>query len=226
MAIEAVLFDFSGTVFRLEESAFRSVDLIDADGRAFDTHEVAEIMRRMTAPVEQLVEFDDEGQFAWDRRDLDPALHRRAYVQVLRKSGVPDSVAGPLYEQLLDPYAWTPYPDTGEVFEALHANGIAVGIVSNIAFDIRPAFESRGWDRYIGEFALSFEIGAMKPDPLIFRTALDRLGCAPERALMVGDSLEADGGAKALGCGFELVEPLPTADRPDSLLEIVRNLGS
>ncbi|MBL1076622.1 HAD-IA family hydrolase [Nocardia sp. 2] len=226
MAIEAVLFDFSGTVFRLEESALRSVDLVDADGRAFDPHEVAEIMRRMTAPVEQFVEFDEEGQFAWERRDLDPELHRKAYVQVLRQSGVPDSAAVPLYEKLLDPYAWTPYPDTGEVFETLHAQGLKVGIVSNIAFDIRPAFASRGWDRYIGDFALSFEIGVMKPDPLIFRTALDRLGIQPENALMIGDSLEADGGAKALGCAFELVEALPTADRPDALLEVIRNLGS
>ena len=27
---------------------------------------------------------------------------------------------------------------------------------------------------------------------------------------MVGDSEEADGGARALGCGFALVDPLPT----------------
>ena len=34
---------------------------------------------------------------------------------------------------------------------------------------------------------------------------------------MVGDSDEADGGARALGCGFVLVDPLPTTERTDGL---------
>lgn len=225
MAIEAVLFDFSGTVFRLEESAFQSAGLTDADGRPLDTHEIAEIMRRMTAPVGQFVEFDAAGQYAWENRDLDPVLHRTAYLQVLEKSGVPEPLAQQLYARLLDPDDWTPYPDTGAVLRALHENGTRVGIVSNIAFDIRPAFASRDWTRYIGDFALSFEVGAMKPDARIFKSALDQLGIAPGQALMIGDSLEADGGATALGCDFALVEPLPTADRPTALWDVLRARG-
>ncbi|MFI6866362.1 HAD family hydrolase [Nocardia sp. NPDC050406] len=223
MAIEAVLFDFSGTLFRLEESEFRALELADGDGRAFDAHEVTEIMQRMTAPVGQVVRFDPEGQYAWDNRDLDPALHRRAYLQVLDASGVPEKSAVRLYERLVDPDAWTPYPDTGSVLKSLHANGIPVSVVSNIAFDIRPAFVHRGWDRYVADFTLSFEVGAMKPNPLIFRAALDGLGVAPDRALMIGDSLEADGGAMALGCAFDRVEPVPTAERPDALTEVIRH---
>ena len=64
---------------------------------------------------------------------------------------------------------------------------------------------------------LSFEVGAVKPDPAIFETALDRLGVAAADAVMVGDSDEADGGARALGCGFTLVDPLPTSRRTDGL---------
>ncbi|WP_459958182.1 HAD family hydrolase [Nocardia sp. IFM 10818] len=225
MAIEAVLFDFSGTLFRLEEAQFREVELTDNDGRPLDTHEITEIMRRMTAPVGQLVEFDEAGQYAWENRDLDPALHRTAYLQVLERSGVPDVPAKQLYERLLDPMAWTPYPDTGQVLRALYESGLAVAVVSNIAFDLRPALVDRGWDRYIGDFALSFEVGAMKPDERIFRSALERLGVAPENALMVGDSLEADGGATVLGCEFALVDPLPTVDRPSALAEAVRSRG-
>ncbi|NNH71627.1 HAD family hydrolase [Nocardia uniformis] len=222
MAIEAVLFDFSGTLFRLEESEFRALELADGNGRTFDAHEVTEIMQRMTAPVGQFVRFDAEGQFAWDNRDLDPALHRRAYLEVLRASGVPPQSAARLYERLIDADAWTPYPDTGAVLKTLHANGIAVAVVSNIAFDIRPAFAHRGWDRYVTAFTLSFEVGAMKPNPLIFRDALDRLGIASDRALMVGDSREADGGATALGCSFELVDPVPTSERPDALAAVIQ----
>ncbi|MGV9415489.1 HAD family hydrolase [Nocardia sp. NPDC003693] len=221
MAIDAVLFDFSGTIFRLEDERFREAELTHADGRDLSAHEVADIVRAMTAPVEQFVELDAEGQYAWENRDLDPALHRAAYLQVLERSGVPAFPARQLYELILDPLAWTPYPDTGEVLRALHECGIKIAVVSNIAFDLRPALASRGWDRYIGYFALSFELGAIKPDRRIFDAALDRLGVAPENALMVGDSLEADGGATALGCEFELVEPLPTTDRPSALRDVL-----
>ncbi|WP_067691775.1 HAD family hydrolase [Nocardia jejuensis] len=225
MAIEAVLFDYSGTLFRLEEPALREVELTAEDGRPFDTHEVAEVMRRMTAPVEQFVTFDEAGQFAWDNRDLDPGQHRTAYLQVLEKSGVPVTSAHRLYDRLLEPLAWTPYPDTGDVLRALHESGRRIAVVSNIAFDFRPAFTTRGWDRYVDVFTLSFEVGAMKPDPRIFRSALDHLGIAGENALMVGDSAEADGGATALGCEFALVEALPTSDRPDALRAAVARHG-
>ncbi|WP_433566410.1 HAD family hydrolase [Nocardia sp. CA-151230] len=225
MAIDAVLFDFSGTVFRFEESAFHDAQLTDTAGRLLDTHEIAEIMRRLTAPVGQTVRFDAEGQYAWENRDLDPALHRRAYLEVLEQTGVPHTQALQVYELLLDPDGWTPYPDTGEVLRALHESGVRVGMVSNIAFDIRPAFADRGWDRYIGDYALSFEVGVIKPDVRIFKSALDNLGVTTANTLMVGDSAEADGGASALGCAFALVDPLPTAERPSGLREAVRAHG-
>ncbi|MGV9661595.1 HAD family hydrolase [Nocardia niigatensis] len=225
MAIDAVLFDFSGTVFRFEEAAFHDAQLTAADGRPLDTHEIAEITRRLTAPVGQAVRFDAEGQYAWENRDLDPALHRRAYLEVLEQTGVPRDQALQVYDLLLDPHGWTPYPDAGELLQALYESGVHVGMVSNIAFDIRPAFTGRGWDRYIGDYALSFEVGAMKPDIRIFEAALDNLGVTPGNALMVGDSAEADGGATALGCAFALVEPLPTVERPSGLWDAVRAHG-
>lgn len=225
MAIEAVLFDFSGTIFRLEDAQFHDADLVHADGRSLDTHEVAAIVRAMTAPVEQFVKLDAEGQYAWEHRDLSPELHRTAYLQVLQRSGVPDHPARQLYERLLDPLAWTPYPDTGEVLEALYDRGFQIAVVSNIAFDVRPAFTGRGWDRYIGDFALSFEVGAMKPDRRIFEHALERLDVRPEHALMIGDSVEADGGATALGCEFALVEPVPTVERPTALRDVLLKYG-
>ncbi|MEU0870230.1 HAD family hydrolase [Nocardia brasiliensis] len=226
MTLEAVLFDYSGTLFRLEEKQSWGDDLVAADGRAFDVHEKTEILRRMTAPVHQIVEFDAAGQYAWDNRDLDPELHRKAYLEVLRKSGVPfDDQATKLYDRMIDPLEWTPYPDVEEVLTSLAAQGIQVAVVSNIAFDIRPAFTARGWDRYIDAFALSFEIGAIKPQPRIFAATLDKLGVDPTAALMVGDSAEADGGATAIGCRFALVEPTPTGERRSGLLDAVAQHG-
>lgn len=224
--ITAVMFDFSGTLFRLEEDESWMADLTDHRGEPFDVHRQAELMRRMTAPVGQPVEMDAEEHHAWTNRDLDPHWHRRAYLDVLRKSGVADrDQALALYAKLIDPGCWSAYPDTVAVIEALRAKSIAVAVLSNIAFDIRPAFVALGIDTLVDAFVLSFEVGAVKPDPAIFRHALTALAAPSERTLMVGDSAEADGGATAVGCEFALVEPLPTAQRPDGLWRALRGHG-
>ena len=130
-----------------------------------------------------------------------------------------------LYARMVDPLIWTPYPDTGKVLEALSGSGIHVAVVSNIPFDIRPAFRAHDWDRYVEVYALSFELGAIKPDRPIFERTLELLGVAPEETLMVGDSRENDGAATELGCAFEWVNPLPTADRRTGLLDALARRG-
>lgn len=215
MQVRAVLFDYSGTLFRLEESD-SWFEGMQVDEREVDGHVQAELMRRLTAPTGRSMEMTPEAYEAWVNRDLEPHLHREAYLHVLRKSGLTDDHAVALYERVIDPSSWTVYPDTAEVLGGLRRRGIKIAVVSNIAFDVRPAFEAIGAADDV-EFVLSFEVGAVKPSPAIFQTALTRLGVAPEYAVMVGDSEEADGGARALGCHFSLVDPLPTAQRPDGL---------
>ncbi len=224
MGVRAVLFDYSGTLFRLEEddSWFEGMQVYEKE---VDGHVQAELMRRMTAPTGQHVEMTPEAYHAWINRDLAPHLHREAYLHVLRESGLTDHNAEALYGLLIDPMNWTPYPDTADVLGALQRQGIKTAVVSNIAFDLRPAFESIGAAGDVDEFVLSFEVGAVKPDPAIFETALTRLGVAADQAVMVGDSEEADGGARALGCGFLLVDPLPTAQRPDGLRSALTGHG-
>ncbi|WP_433709917.1 HAD family hydrolase [Nocardia sp. CA-084685] len=222
MAIEAVLFDFSGTLFRLEPDETWA-DLVGADGKPLNRSQQDAILDRMTRPIGDGAVFDAEGQLAWERRDLDPAMHRTAYREVLRQAGLPTpALVERLYDWMLDPLVWTPYPDTGVVLKTLAAQGIPVAVVSNIAFDIRPAFAANDWDRLVAARTLSFEVGAVKPDPRIFLTAVEKLGVRPESALMVGDSAVADGGAVAAGCRFALVDPLPTDERAEGLLEVLR----
>jgi HAD superfamily hydrolase (TIGR01509 family) len=224
-SVRAVLFDYSGTLFRLEEdeSWFDGMELDTECNREVDGHVQAELMRRLTAPVGRSVEMTPEAYHAWSNRDLAPHLHREAYLHVLRESGLARHHAESLYGRVIDPSSWTPYPDTAEVLKGLHQQGIKTAVVSNIAFDVRPAFQAIG--AYVDEFVLSFEVGAIKPDAAIFETALTRLGVAAEDAVMVGDSDEADGGARAIGCGFILVDPLPTMQRHDGLRNALADYG-
>ncbi|OBB60125.1 haloacid dehalogenase [Mycobacterium sp. 852013-51886_SCH5428379] len=224
MAVRAVLFDFSGTLFRLEGDE-RWFEGIVVDDQEVDAHVQTELLRRLTQPTGRSVDMTPEAEHAWENRDLAPYLHREAYLHVLRKSGLGDAHAESLYGRVIDPDSWTPYPDTADVLGGLQRRGIKTAVVSNIAFDVRPAFAGIGAHDDVDEFVLSFEVGAMKPDARIFETALQRLGVAAEDAVMVGDSDEADGGARALGCGFVLVDPLPTEERRTGLRDGLAAIG-
>ena len=92
MQVRAVLFDYSGTLFRLEEddSWFEGMQV---DEQEVNGHVQAELMRRLTAPTGRSVEMTPQAYEAWVNRDLEPHLHREAYLHVLRRSGLPDNQA-------------------------------------------------------------------------------------------------------------------------------------
>ena len=207
--MRAVLFDFSGTLASLEarDEWFT--------GTGFDAAQRANVMDRLTHPTASVT------HHAWEYRDLDPALHREAYLHVLQTSGLADEHAEELYRLVTDPAEWSVYPDTAFVLTSLRLNGIRTAVVSNIAWDIRPVLTAVEVD----EFVLSFEVGAAKPDPRIFTEALARLDVPAEQALMIGDSEENDGAARELGCSFALVDPLPIANRPTGLIDALRVHG-
>ncbi len=209
--LRAVLFDFSGTLASLEAGGDWFA------GMGLDARQRAEVMDRMTHPTASV------NHDAWAHRDLDPGMHRQAYLHVLQQAGLPAEHAEALYARCVDPAEWAVYPDTARVLEGLRAGGIRTAVVSNIAWDIRSVLDAAGVrpDHY----ALSYEVGAAKPDPRIFEEALSVLGVAPQHALMVGDSEENDGAARMLGCAFALVDPLPIARRPAGLIAALRGRG-
>ncbi len=76
-----------------------------------------------------------------------------------------------------------------------------VGIVSNnLLEEQQEKLRTCALDRFVDALVVSEDVGVSKPDPLIFRVALERLDCGPGEAVMVGDSWNADvAGARAAG---------------------------
>lgn len=104
----------------------------------------------------------------------------------------------------------TVYPDAINALRLLKAQGIATGICSNLVAPYGPVFR-----RLLSEvdgFALSYEVGEMKPS--IYRDICHQLGVNPaqgmpplgERVVMIGDSMQCDrDGPGAIGIsGFYL----------------------
>jgi HAD superfamily hydrolase (TIGR01549 family) len=102
-------------------------------------------------------------------------------------------------------YNFELYEDTLPVLEELRAHGLRLGLVSNTGRDLTAFVAHHGLD--VGVALSSGAHGKVKPDPSIFRAALDRLGVRPEEAAMVGDSPDDDvEGARALGMRAFLVD--------------------
>jgi putative hydrolase of the HAD superfamily len=85
------------------------------------------------------------------------------------------------------------------VLEAL-ARRYRLGIVSNFYGNLARVCADCGVDRLFDVIIDSAEVGVCKPDPAIFRCALDGLRLSPADALFVGDSAPRDmAGARAAG---------------------------
>jgi HAD superfamily hydrolase (TIGR01509 family) len=236
--ITAVLFDFAGTLLVPRPPR----ELLDAAARRAEIHltsseldELAQAYLAAGVPgapyprhiPEHLVEL-------YDRRDLTPEDHRGAYVGLFK--AIPQSRPGldqlpeAVYQEILHPQGWVPYADAVQTVEQIAARGVAVGLLSNVGFDIRPILRHHGFGRLAESSTLSFEVGCVKPDPRIFMIALERLGASASTALMVGDHERADGGARTLGMralilpmtepggvhGLARVVELVSGGRPDS----------
>lgn len=140
--------------------------------------------------------------------DSDAALHARTYREVLTGAGLDAELVAALYAVECDvrrnPFAL----DVAPSLTALRAAGVAVAVISDIHVDLRPAFVAAGLDPLVSVYALSFELGAQKPDPVMFTRTLDALGVPAQDALMVGDRSRPDGGAVEVGITTLLLPPL------------------
>lgn len=96
----------------------------------------------------------------------------------------------------------------GGALDAARARGVRVAIVSNSEGMLDRLFADLGILRHFDAVVDSGKVGVEKPDPAIFRIALDRFGVGPERALMLGDTFITDiVGARAAGMRAALIDP-------------------
>lgn len=100
---------------------------------------------------------------------------------------------------------------TREALARLRRAGLRLGVVSNSDGRVEEALEAAGLRQDFDVVVDSALAGVEKPDPAIFRVALERLGVKPEETLYVGDLFEVDVvGARAAGMPAVLLVPPDT----------------
>ena len=119
----------------------------------------------------------------------------------------PDGLADTLYETFTDLRNYAMFDDVAPTLDALDAAGLRLGIVSNFESWLTELLGSLGVLDRFEVVVISGAEGFEKPDPRIFRLALDRLALAPADVLYVGDNPEFDmQPARAVGMRTVLID--------------------
>lgn len=202
MAFRAVIFDWRGTlVSSLSEREWVREALLLL-GRAADTRTLDQVLAAIVAADGPQHRLDASGM------DTDAALHRQTFFDVLADTGLEPQLVEALYTVESNP-AHNPFAeDAVRTLTALRHAGLRLAVLSDIHFDLRPAFDAAGLAGVIDVFVLSYEQGLQKPDPAMFAHALTALGTPADETLMVGDRSQSDGPAVEQGITTLLLPPL------------------
>jgi putative hydrolase of the HAD superfamily len=118
------------------------------------------------------------------------------------------------------------YDDVLPALASLRERGVKTALVSNCSHSTRPVVERLGLDRAFDQVILSYEVHSMKPDPTIYRAALDGVGVPAGRAVFVDDQPPYCEGGAAVGMDVRLILRA-NEDTPSDLvgLQVVTDLG-
>jgi putative hydrolase of the HAD superfamily len=184
VTIDAVIFDWGGTLTRWHDIDFHAESLALAQAVVNADHDLEVSRERLHAA----------GETIWGRsRDHQQSA---TVADLFAEAGLdhdPDLLAA--YYDFWAPHTITD-PEAGPMFERLRAEGIKVGVLSNT---IWPREWHEGFFRRDGVLHLidagvyTSELPWTKPSPRAFEAAMDAVGATdPARCVYVGDRLFDD----------------------------------
>jgi 2-haloalkanoic acid dehalogenase type II len=194
--IKAVLFDLGGTLIYFDGAWHDVMQLatqellnhLHAQGFELDAPTFLDEFRRRLEEyyIQREAEFI-EYTTARILRDMLTGLGHKA---------VTTEMLAPALEKLyaVSQSHWKPEQDAEPTLKELQSAGFRMAVVSNAGddADVQRLVNNSGLRPYV-DFALSSAAcGIRKPNPRIFKIALEKWGLHPEEAVMVGDTLGAD----------------------------------
>ena len=194
MTVEIVFFDAGGTILDPHPSfAGLFASTCTAFGIPVEAEAVAAVQDRI-AP--HLVELLDEAGL-----DHGPSLSEEAsrrfwtftYTRFLEELGITDDgLTRALYETFSNTSSYRLYDDARPAMDALEQAGYRLGLISNFDSWLQKMLVEMEVGHRFDTAVISGIEGIEKPDPAIYRLAVERAGVAPEAAAHVGDSPAMD----------------------------------
>ena len=181
---KAVIFDLWDTI----------VDFDVAGTTAFH-HDVA---RRVGRDPDEFIALWNEGRAARDSGSF------RDYLLSLGVDDHADDVIRLRHEETRRQLV--PRPGAVETIEELRRRGLRTGMISVCSDEVPLLWPETAFAELFDSTVFSCSVGIRKPDPRIYRLALDELEVAPQEAIFVGDGANDElAGAERVGMRAVLI---------------------
>jgi len=196
--IRAVLFDLDDTLFDHRRAAREALAAVRDGHAALARLEMAELERRHSEILEILHLRVLAKEIGLDEARLERFRTLLEGAGVTGDPAAVDGAAAAYRQRYIE--SWREVPGATALLRAL-AGRVRLGIVSNnLTREQHEKLRFCGFDALLDAIVISEEAGASKPDPAIFRVALDRIGVSARETVMIGDAWRADiAGARAAG---------------------------
>ncbi len=196
--IKAIFFDAVGTLFYLTKSVGHHYAIVGEEiGLKLDADKLGDAFvsawnRMPKRPaIAEPRENDDKD---WWRELVDLVLNQVApSLDQLDR----DNFFEIAYEHFTERGVWELYPEVVDVLTKLQSQ-FQLAVISNFDGRLRFVLEHLGVSKFFQHVFISSELGADKPDPEIFRRAIQIIRLQPDQVLHVGDDPERDW--KAASC--------------------------
>ena len=186
-----LFFDLDHTLWDFEKNANETLHILYAryEFARYGTFTVAEFIRA----------YSDINHALWrlyqSNKITQQQLRDVRFVRTLTRLGVPETeIPATISAEFADilPQKSAVFPHTHEVLDYLKPN-YRLHLITNGFNDIQSTkLASSNLTHYFEEIITSEHSGYLKPDPRMFRHALERTGATAAESLMIGDNLECD----------------------------------
>jgi putative hydrolase of the HAD superfamily len=198
--VDAVLFDAGGVLLDLDYAFLKR--LLDA--------------RHVETTIAALSESESIARTTIDRRVREGGRSSEAWRDYFRilltRVGAPPGETESIIDTLAEAHArvglWTVAIEGAvATVRALKEAGHRLGVVSNAEGRVERDLDGAGYAGLFEAVIDSHVVGVEKPDPKIFRIAMERMEIAPETAIFLGDVPAVDiAGARAAGLTAVLLD--------------------
>jgi putative hydrolase of the HAD superfamily len=215
--IEAILFDAVGTLIAPRQPVGEIYARVGADhGLAFSATELEGAFRRVFPQMDAMA-FPDAP------RESVPALERSWWRELVwrtflaadphaRQSEV-DAMFPALFNAFAAPEAWAARRGARSALHRVREAGRRCAVLSNFDYRLHDVLEGMDLLKFFEFVLLPGEVGAGKPDPRVFRAALEKLALPAAAVALVGDDESDDlEGARRAGIRGVDVRQLATLD--------------
>lgn len=230
--LKAVTFDCAQTLIAVDwRPAVLAVECAIGIGLKFNESEAAQaydnLLRSRWTEFQDLnlLRNEEETDAFWHRMSLDWA----------EACGFPSTKVAEIValaeEKLFgqDSAVFSVFSDVVPTLKTLKSRGLKLAVVSNWDISLHKTLRIFGLSEYFDVVVASMEEGFEKPDPRLFRVALDKLGVEPHEAVHVGDNpLDDLKGAKSVGMKAFVIDRGPHSAANiylSSLTELPEKLG-